>query len=852
MGALDDADLRLQRAVFLSATGHQAGARQYFEEGKKFAEQVLATEPTNAQAHFILARLFQERQDYSQADAHYRQALQFAPNAINIQEAHSKMLAVWQPVPPAPVPAPPTPAPAIQTARAPVEFSPTPVPEPPPPEPTPDQVEPELTSEAEGYWALGVFKLEQDPPDPIAAEEAFQQALARSPHHIATLKAYSMLLLDRDLYVQAQPYLITLAGLDLAGMEACFAKRSNDTTAMSLALRGIVYAKCNHPAQAEPFLAHALQLEPTRAEWIGEYVAVLLALDREKDALKQLHDAFDAGVDDGLLHREYARLLARQRRYDEVEYHLKRALVLSPNDASTLALRDELQSAMLAFQAALRHMALAKMKIRDGLKDEAEELFEQALEFDGQHLPTLKAYATFLEEEKRFSDAERLWGMVADQAPEEAEAHFRAILDARGENVETLNGLARVMIRLQRVADAESVLRRSLARVPGNVETLELLTDVLIQANRSTEAQTLLGDHLETVKKSAMICARYAELFARKGKYDKAKEFYREAQKLEPTNPRITAICAAAESRIALYDLASREMALGWMEAQMGNVTEAGKSYEKALAIMPDHAQTLDRYAQLLEKTGYAIPASEYIIRLARFDPDAAEEHYRKLLPQMQGQPEGYCAYGYLLCSLQQFDQAVAQFDLALQVQPAYIDALKPYVEILADQGKMPQAEAALKRALEHNPNLAEAHGLLGELLIRRHRYDPAKAQMMQAIELARGQQLDADLARYQEQLDLVNAKRAQIRDAELVWMDARQKENTDPGEAESLFCAARQKCPDDIRILQDYARFLIAQGRSPDALACLKAIQQLDPYDETINHQAAELELVIAAPAAA
>jgi len=540
--------------------------------------------------------------------------------------------------------------------------------------------------EVDGYWALGIYKVEER--DLIGGEEAFLQALNIEPCHAGALEKYSSLLLDQERYLEALTYLTSLAKVAPSAVDTCLAGRPIDTSASLLALRGSLRARQGDREAAEPLLRKALELEPKRVEWIVDYAKLLDELNRRTEAIEWLRGALIQELGHVALHREYARLMAEQGQYDEVERHLKRALALDPDDPETLALRDELQADLEVYKAACRRMALARIRAKEGLSDVAEALFKEALQIDDDHLPTLKVYAMFLEQQKRFSDAGRMWTMVAVKAPEEAEAILQKILKIRGGSGETLNSLARICIQLGRIDEAVEYLRRSLNIAPDSPETLRLLADVLEEQDRHRDAETLLGNNLVAVKANFTLSLQYARLLAARGNYDQAGEFYQRALELAPDNPVVRASWEEVAERIERSCQASKEMAWGWMKAQAGNYAEAEKCYQQALSIDPEHVDTLCRYAQLLEADGRPMEASSYLIQLARFDPEAAEEHYRSIAGKLDQVRKAELAW------------ALAQE--MIKIDPAKAESL-----FLDAKGEMPPGEEGSAVRIHTEPEAA-------------------------------------------------------------------------------------------------------------------------------------------------
>ena len=73
----DHPDVHLLRGKLLRDTGEQAGAVQEFLA-------VIAKDPTYAEAHYLLGTLYQSTQQFEEAQAHYKKAIENDPDLIDV------------------------------------------------------------------------------------------------------------------------------------------------------------------------------------------------------------------------------------------------------------------------------------------------------------------------------------------------------------------------------------------------------------------------------------------------------------------------------------------------------------------------------------------------------------------------------------------------------------------------------------------------------------------------------------------------------------------------------------------------------------------------------------------------
>jgi tetratricopeptide (TPR) repeat protein len=690
------------------------------------------------------------------------------------------------------------------------------------------------------HCALGDFNLAQG--DLEGAEEEYQAALKIDPFYIPARRAGASLLLREQRYAAAQEHLGVLLEVDRAAFENLFTQLSEVEQADLVWLRGAVHLQAQELEQAEPLMRRALELEPHRSDWVRGYAALLIRLNKKLEGIKQLSAALSQNSNDAALHRDYARLMAEEGLYDQAERHLKAALKIDPLNVETLTLRDELQPTLERYRQAFAFTRLAEEESHAEHSNEAAELYAQAFKVDPNHLPALKSYAAFLEHQGRYTEAVRVWVTVRQRAAEEAKKHLEQILYDQGDNSEILNGLALVLINLGQLEEAEGYLRRSLAHTPDKLETLQLLVDVLEKTNRPDEARLVLAAHLSTVSADARLCLTYARLLKARGDYKEAKKYYMHAMSLAPNDPEVSKEWQRVKERFDRWLRASLKMAVGVEEMRKQNFAEAETQFRQALEEDAEHIPTLKLYAEMLESQGKVMEANGYMILIGKVAPDTALAHYRDQIPARTISAEMYSAYGQLLASLGQTEEALEQFKLALNERPAYLPALTPAIRLTTQSEQLCEAESLLHRALEQPDPTAQVYWLYGTVLTRRHRFEQAKKPLARAVELM------PENPRYRETLDSLADKFAQVLQARLDWVraiDLLKVENpdADPAEAERLFVSAYSKCGEYVPNLVDYGEFLLKQGRKEEGRAYLRRALVLDPCEGRATQLLSQIE---------
>jgi type IV pilus biogenesis/stability protein PilW len=191
-------------------------------------------------------------------------------------------------------------------------------------------------------------------------------------------------------------------------------------------------------------------------------------------------------------------------------------------------------------------------------------------------------------------------------------------------------------------------------------------------------------------------------------------------------------------------------------------------------------------------------------------------------------------------------EQARAEFEEALRLDPGYALAHYNLGRVHYQQGELDLAEAAFKEAIENDPELAAAHTNLGVVYADQGRYAEAIAEYETAIELDPDDdmahynlagsyydqgQLDAALAEYQE------AIRIDPENADAHHNLARiHYEQGDLDQALAEWQRSAELEPEDSMTYNNIGRVYLDQGRLDEAADALNQAIELDP-DNALPH---------------
>jgi protein O-GlcNAc transferase len=220
---------------------------------------------------------------------------------------------------------------------------------------------------------------------------------------------------------------------------------------------------------------------------------------------------------------------------------------------------------------------------------------------------------------------------------------------------------------------------------------------------------------------------------------------------------------------------------LGDVSAGLGRHGEAIASYDRALEIQPDDAETLyNRGNSLLQLARNEEAVASYDQALT-IRPDYVNALYNRgnALSELGRHAEAIASYdrvvaiepsyadalnnrGNALLELKRYEEAVASLERALAIKPDYIHALYNRGNALWGLGRCEQAIAAYARALAIKPDYVDALYNRGNVLLELERYEAAVASYDRALAIRpdyvgalynRGNAL-LELKRYQQAID--------------------------------------------------------------------------------------------------
>lgn len=341
-----------------------------------------------------------------------------------------------------------------------------------------------------------------------------------------------------------------------------------------------------------------------------------------------------------------------------------------------------------------------------GRPGEAADVLKKGLEGNPASRVLTKALVTNLALQQRYQEAAQLGKKLVEQSPRDLDAQVLYL---------------HVLVLNDDEDQARPLAHKLLSSAPHNFGVL-YLNGVL--ANRSgdyAKGRTLLEEAVAVNPNDYNSRYNLGIALANLNDPKGAREQFEKALALGAFEPgvhfeyakvlRSLGESALAAEQLKLYQqeqkakagrtLAAVKMGQADKELAGGDARKAVELYRDAVAAMPENALLSYKLSVALDRVGDTAAEREALQKAVQMDPGMAIAH-RQL--------------GYLAFSSGDFGTAEEQFRAAVQAAPGYADAWISLAATLATESRQPEAQQAVQRALEIDPQNANALELQKEL----------------------------------------------------------------------------------------------------------------------------------------
>jgi tetratricopeptide (TPR) repeat protein len=511
---------------------------------------------------------------------------------------------------------------------------------------------------------------------------------------------------------------------------------------------------------------------------------------------------------------------------------------------------------------ALRRTVAVESANVERAPDDTDALYRLGLAYLSLHeaRKAIAPLAALVKRDPESIDAKLLLGRAYRGAGEVEKA--RQLLDTALTSMPDVSALYSERAQLARQLDdldtAAKMYRKAIELVPLDAQLHFNLGEALHQGAHLDEAMAAYRKALDLEPAFTAAKVNLGKALAEKGLYQQAKEVLTAVTRQTLADPE------------AHYNL-------GVILMREGSVTQAITEFERAVAIAPRHAPALNNLGVAWDQAANDRKALEYFRRAGAADPGYAEAFFNqgmtlmklnqapaatrafeqalKLEPASSGP---YVQLGRLYLKQGRREYAVTAFKKALAAldeedrstggfrQLKRLNALKQTTDAYRglalaylSLGKVDEAVAALKTAVEKLPRDPSAREALGEAYLAQARYDEAVEQLTERLRLEPSTEARLDLAR-------AYVKKRVSRQAEPLYREVLRDEpdNEDAlmglvdlsvamgsyGEARKLLEGALVKDPNDLQALSRKGLLASRMGRPDEALDPLERVAQQAP----------------------
>jgi tetratricopeptide (TPR) repeat protein len=383
----------------------------------------------------------------------------------------------------------------------------------------------------------------------------------------------------------------------------------------------------------------------------------------------------------------------------------------------------------------------------------------------------------------------------------QAERRYRRIVEANPTLQEALCALGSITYRQGKYAEASTWLARAVAGQGADPFLHNSLGAAYRAAGRLVEAEASYRQALQLKPDFAEAYNNLANVLMERGQRAEALARYRQAiltrpgcaeahnnlgqallqGELTPTDLSEAAIHFREALRLQPA-LADAQYGLGAVLFKQGQLGEARLRFEEAVRLQPSLADAHFQIGQILRKQGQAEQALPHLfeaLRLKTMQAPAAPDANPLPPPETEAQDlsagatllpspaESQVQQGLALKNQGKPDEAVAALRQAVEIDPDSPQAYQALGSVLRKQGRLEEAAAAFFHLVRLQPERAEAYLSLGTVLREQVQLERALAVLREALRLR------PDLAEAHLQLGLALTDQGLLEEAESALREA-------------------------------------------------------------------------------
>jgi tetratricopeptide (TPR) repeat protein len=460
-------------------------------------------------------------------------------------------------------------------------------------------------------------------------------------------------------------------------------------------LANVVFLK-GDAANAEKMIKEAVALDPRRVESHMGLARFYLQTNRPADAERVYNEAISVNDNSSLAHIEYGKFLTQSGRADAAEGQFRKAVEVDPNN------RDV-------------RWVLASYYLVNNKLDRAEEAYKAWAQLDWDKPEGKARLADYYATVGRFDDAANLYQEIVKSAPDYTRGHYRL-----GE------------ISLQR-GDTQAARTHADELLKRNDKD----SDALFLSARTNIATGKLKPAIEDLKK-----VLDAEPRSKLGLFFMSDALYRDGQ-LEQARAR------AGDLERYYQDFLPAKLLQIQIGMDSGDVEGSKRAADELLKRLKDAAPSGDMTPQLLAdvRTNAYLLRGKAALRLAGQTPAQLAAARADFDAARQGAPNSPLPHVNLAdaaAAERKWDEAGQHLEQALALDRTNFQALTALINLGVATGKVGEVRARVERLTQEQPQNASLQFLLGQAYRNGTEQEPADPQRAEAA-LRRAVELDPD-----------------------------------------------------------------------------------------------------------
>lgn len=304
--------------------------------------------------------------------------------------------------------------------------------------------------------------------------------------------------------------------LELADRELAEARKSNPKDYDAQYLSGVVYQRWAQANKALEFYSAAADLKPDELAFILAKSEMLVAMDREEEALRTLQEKVVYFEHSAVIRDAVGQLLVQFKKYDEATDVLRQASIL---DGKDLMITEHLAFALL----------LA------GKHKEAIDPFQKLLKDPdlSKRADLYLALGQCQMETNKVRDARR---------------NFETAAQLDGQNPSVWIALTRASLQHGDIKRAELSIKRALSLDPARCETRLLMGYVRLRQGKNEEALTSFQRAAALDKRDTVSLCMVGYTLQKLGRTDEALKYYAQALKIKPGDEMAARMMASLDA----------------------------------------------------------------------------------------------------------------------------------------------------------------------------------------------------------------------------------------------------------------------------------------------------------------